>query len=85
MTLGACLSNRNTLLVGRLRRQKRQWFALHARDSAPTRSPFQHYSDGLLAGDGLTNTIWRRNRFEPAIEELVLHADRSQFHFQGEM
>jgi hypothetical protein len=45
--LGACLSNVNTLLVGRLRRQKP--LGQSARASAPTRSSFGHCSDELLA------------------------------------
>ncbi len=50
LKLGACLSNPNTLLVGRLRRQKTLTISNVRARSAPTRSPSRHYSDGLLAG-----------------------------------
>lgn len=49
IALEACPRNGNTLLVGRLRRQQQADIAESRARSAPTRSPFRHDSDGLLA------------------------------------
>jgi hypothetical protein len=55
--LGACLSNVNTLLVGRLRRQKMAVIQRKMRAQRAYSEPVPHYSDGLLGSGALMDPI----------------------------